>query len=150
MEKEYSYQRIPSMGEGIQEVTIVKWLVNVGDQVEKDTPLLEVSTDKVDTEISSSSSGFMIAHFAEEGDLVSVDQAVAQISSKSDCPLYKPSNERAGSQHEASSRAFSPPGESKHPSPFPKEPQLGAWLGALRNPCRSWGTIPEKFGAHHL
>ncbi|MGA8806298.1 MAG: biotin/lipoyl-containing protein, partial [Thermoanaerobaculia bacterium] len=48
---------MPQMGESIAEGTIVKWLKKIGEKVERDEPLLEISTDKVDAEIPSPSSG---------------------------------------------------------------------------------------------
>ena len=71
---------LPSMGEGVQEATLNKWLCKVGAEVKKDEPLLEVSTDKVDTEIMSPHSGFLIATFRKEGSLVGVGEVIAQIS----------------------------------------------------------------------
>jgi hypothetical protein len=52
---------MPQMGESIAEGTIVKWLKKVGEKVERDEPLLEISTDKVDAEIPSPSSGTLTA-----------------------------------------------------------------------------------------
>ncbi|MDX1630655.1 MAG: biotin/lipoyl-containing protein, partial [Thermoanaerobaculia bacterium] len=51
---------MPQMGESIAEGTITKWLVEVGDEVERDQPLLEISTDKVDAEIPSPTSGVLL------------------------------------------------------------------------------------------
>ncbi|HKS95162.1 MAG TPA: biotin/lipoyl-containing protein, partial [Terriglobia bacterium] len=48
---------MPQMGESVAEGTVVKWLKKVGDQVERDEPLLEISTDKVDAEIPSPAAG---------------------------------------------------------------------------------------------
>ena len=57
---------LPSMGEGVIEATVNKWLKSVGEKIEKDEPLLEVSTDKVDTEITSPYSGYLINTFIKE------------------------------------------------------------------------------------
>jgi 2-oxoglutarate dehydrogenase E2 component (dihydrolipoamide succinyltransferase) len=56
-ESEHFKVLLPSMGEGVIEATVNKWLKNSGERVAKDEPLLEVSTDKVDTEIASTHSG---------------------------------------------------------------------------------------------
>ncbi|HEX9003463.1 MAG TPA: biotin/lipoyl-containing protein, partial [Blastocatellia bacterium] len=48
---------MPQMGESIAEGTVVKWLKKVGDKVERDEPLLEISTDKVDAEVPSPAAG---------------------------------------------------------------------------------------------
>ena len=50
--------QLPSMGEGVNEATIVKWLKQKGEKVQKDEPLIEVSTVKVDPEVSSPSEGY--------------------------------------------------------------------------------------------
>lgn len=81
---------MPLMGEGVNEATLVKWLKKVGDKVEKDEALLEVSTDKVDTEIPAPSSGFIIVQSASEGDTVEVDQLLAVISDDKNA-TYTPS-----------------------------------------------------------
>jgi len=70
---------MPQMGESIAEGTITKWLVKVGDQVERDQPLFEISTDKVDAEIPSPADGVVLEIKAEEGDTVPVDEVVALI-----------------------------------------------------------------------
>jgi 2-oxoglutarate dehydrogenase E2 component (dihydrolipoamide succinyltransferase) len=70
---------LPSMGEGIAEATLVKWLKKPGDSVSKDEPLLEVSTDKVDTEIPSPASGTLLKAIAIEGATVEVNATIAWI-----------------------------------------------------------------------
>ncbi|HZS05279.1 MAG TPA: 2-oxoglutarate dehydrogenase, E2 component, dihydrolipoamide succinyltransferase [Blastocatellia bacterium] len=67
------------MGESIAEGTIVKWLKKVGDAVQKDEPLFEISTDKVDAEIPSTVAGTLLAIHAQEGETVSVNSVVAVI-----------------------------------------------------------------------
>ncbi len=71
---------MPLMGEGITEATLVKWLKKVGDSVKKDEPLLEVSTDKVDTEIPAPASGFLTRTFADGGATVAVNSVIAEIA----------------------------------------------------------------------
>src|SRR5437870_286856 len=70
---------MPQMGESIAEGTIVKWLKKVGDAVQKDEPLFEISTDKVDAEIPSTVAGTLLAIHAQEGETVSVNSIVAVI-----------------------------------------------------------------------
>ena len=70
---------MPQMGESIAEGTIVKWLKKVGEKVERDEPLLEISTDKVDAEIPSPSSGTLTEIIAQEGQTVGVNTVVARI-----------------------------------------------------------------------
>jgi 2-oxoglutarate dehydrogenase E2 component (dihydrolipoamide succinyltransferase) len=70
---------MPQMGESIAEGTVVKWLKKPGDKVERDEPLLEISTDKVDAEIPSPSSGTLTEIIAQEGQTVGVNTVVARI-----------------------------------------------------------------------
>src|SRR2546421_6406268 len=68
---------MPQMGESIAEGTITKWLKNVGDHVERDEPLFEISTDKVDAEIPSPAAGTLTEVKYKEGDTVEVNTVVA-------------------------------------------------------------------------
>jgi 2-oxoglutarate dehydrogenase E2 component (dihydrolipoamide succinyltransferase) len=70
---------MPQMGESIAEGTITRWLVKVGDKVERDQPLFEISTDKVDAEIPSPAAGTLIEIRNQEGETVPVNQVVATI-----------------------------------------------------------------------
>src|SRR5205807_4768756 len=70
---------MPQMGESIAEGTVVKWLKKIGETVERDEPLLEISTDKVDAEIPSPSSGTLTEIIAQEGQTVGVNTVVARI-----------------------------------------------------------------------
>ena len=70
---------MPQMGESIAEGTILKWLKAVGDTVEKDENILEISTDKVDSEIPAPAGGVLVELKANEGDVVPVGEVVAVI-----------------------------------------------------------------------
>ncbi len=74
---------MPQMGESIFEGTITKWLKKVGDTVEKDEPLFEISTDKVDAEIPSSVAGVLTEIRAAEGETVQINTVVAVIGGSS-------------------------------------------------------------------
>jgi 2-oxoglutarate dehydrogenase dihydrolipoamide succinyltransferase (E2 component) len=71
---------MPQMGESIAEGTITKWLVKVGERVERDQPLFEISTDKVDAEIPSPASGVLSEARFPEGATVAVNQVVGLIA----------------------------------------------------------------------
>ena len=75
---------MPQMGESIFEGTITKWLKKVGDAVEKDEPLFEISTDKVDAEIPSSVAGVLTEIRAAEGETVQINAVVAVIGGSAD------------------------------------------------------------------
>src|SRR5258705_3475982 len=70
---------MPQMGESIAEGTIVRWIKKVGDQVERDEPLFEISTDKVDAEIPSPAAGILTDIKVKEGETVAVNSVVATI-----------------------------------------------------------------------
>jgi 2-oxoglutarate dehydrogenase E2 component (dihydrolipoamide succinyltransferase) len=70
---------MPQMGESIAEGTITRWLKKVGDHVERDEPLFEISTDKVDAEIPSPAAGTLTQILFKEGDTVEVNKVVAYI-----------------------------------------------------------------------
>ncbi|HTA40968.1 MAG TPA: 2-oxoglutarate dehydrogenase, E2 component, dihydrolipoamide succinyltransferase [Bryobacteraceae bacterium] len=71
---------MPQMGESIVEGTLTKWLKKPGDKVERDEPLFEISTDKVDTEIPSPAAGTLNELLVQEGQTVQVNAIVARIS----------------------------------------------------------------------
>ena len=75
---------MPQMGESIAEGTIVRWNKNVGDAVDHDEPLFEISTDKVDAEIPSPVAGVLLKITAREGETVPVDSVVALIGAPGD------------------------------------------------------------------
>src|SRR6188768_1330799 len=70
---------MPQMGESIAEGTIVRWIKKVGDQVDKDEPLFEISTDKVDAEIPAPDAGTLLEIRVHEGETVPVHTVVAII-----------------------------------------------------------------------
>ncbi|MFE2656803.1 MULTISPECIES: 2-oxoglutarate dehydrogenase, E2 component, dihydrolipoamide succinyltransferase [unclassified Brevibacterium] len=72
---------MPALGESVTEGTVTRWLKEVGEEVEVDEPLLEVSTDKVDTEVPSPVAGVVQAHLAEEDETVEVGAPLARIGS---------------------------------------------------------------------
>ncbi len=75
---------MPQMGESIVEGTIVRWIKKVGDAVDRNEPLFEISTDKVDAEIPSPAAGVLTEIKVKEGETVAVDSVVATIGSADD------------------------------------------------------------------
>ena len=92
---------LPALGESVTEGTVTRWLKSVGDEVEVDEPLLEVSTDKVDTEIPSPVAGTLLEIRAEEDDTVEVGAVLALVGSGSAGGGSAPSEGSSG-QDEAS------------------------------------------------
>src|ERR1700712_3550015 len=70
---------MPQMGESIVEGTLTRWLKKTGDKVERDEPLFEISTDKVDTEIPAPISGVLSEVLVQEGTTVAINAVVARI-----------------------------------------------------------------------
>ena len=72
---------LPKMGESVAEATITTWLKSVGDQIEEDEPIVEIATDKVDSEVPSPCSGILKEALFKEGDVVQVGAVFAVIES---------------------------------------------------------------------
>jgi pyruvate dehydrogenase E2 component (dihydrolipoamide acetyltransferase) len=122
---------MPQMGESIAEGTIVRWIKHVGDAVDRDEPLFEISTDKVDAEIPSPAAGVLAEVRAKEGDTVLVNSVVAVISEGeaavsgadgSEARAAQPSQEPVPSTKE-SARPAAPPPPAQIPSPPPSVSQ---------------------------
>lgn len=73
---------LPKMGESVAEATIIKWLKKEGDKVEAEETILEIATDKVDSEVPSTASGVITKILFKEGDVVQVGAAIALISTE--------------------------------------------------------------------
>src|SRR5438874_10217778 len=78
---------MPQMGESIAEGTIVRWIKKVGEKVDQDEPLFEISTDKVDAEIPSPAAGVVAEIRVKEGETVAVNSVVAVIGQEGDGSL---------------------------------------------------------------
>src|SRR4249919_1298124 len=81
---------MPQMGESIVEGTLTKWLKKPGDRVDRDEPLFEISTDKVDTEIPSPAAGTLAEVMVEEGKTVGINTIVGRISDGAATPAPAP------------------------------------------------------------
>ncbi len=80
---------MPSMGESIFECTVLKWLVDEGDHVEIDDMILEVATDKIDTEIGSSHKGVITKFFVKDGDVALIGKPICEIDTDIDTVVTK-------------------------------------------------------------
>src|SRR5205823_8669422 len=92
---------MPQMGESIAEGTIVRWIKKVGDTVDRDEPLFEISTDKVDTEVPSPAAGVVSEIRVKEGETVPVNSVVAVIGGGSASAAPQSSAASAGQIREA-------------------------------------------------
>jgi pyruvate/2-oxoglutarate dehydrogenase complex dihydrolipoamide acyltransferase (E2) component len=105
---------MPQLGESVHEGTISKWLKSPGEQVNEFDPLLEINTDKVDTEIPSPTSGVLLKVMAAEGEVVEVGQTLAWIGERGESPQK---DELAQGETQVVATAVSPPIEKTIPSP---------------------------------
>src|ERR687889_650148 len=120
---------MPQMGESIAEGTITRWLKKVGERVERDEPLFEISTDKVDAEIPSPAAGTLQKILFNEGDTVEVNKVVAVIG-EGDAAAEPAKQEAAAAAAPASQAAASappppqpPPAPTQQPAPQPQTPR---------------------------
>src|SRR5262245_31579248 len=81
---------MPQMGESIAEGTITKWMKNVGDKIQRDEPLFEISTDKVDAEIPAPASGVLKEIRFEPGTTVAINTVVAVIAAEGEATAGAP------------------------------------------------------------
>jgi pyruvate dehydrogenase E2 component (dihydrolipoamide acetyltransferase) len=106
---------MPQMGESIVEGTLTKWLKKAGDRVERDEPLFEISTDKVDTEIPSPAAGTLAEVMVEEGKTVGINTIVARID-EGGTPAAQPA-----AKPEPAAAAPSPPAPKPEPAAEPAQ-----------------------------
>src|SRR5262245_32256776 len=97
---------MPQMGESVAEGTIVRWIKKVGDSVDRDEPLFEISTDKVDAEIPSPVAGVVAEIRVHEGETVPVNSVVAVIGQAQD---VKAAEARPPQESEVGSAPAAPP-----------------------------------------
>jgi 2-oxoglutarate dehydrogenase E2 component (dihydrolipoamide succinyltransferase) len=109
---------MPQMGESIAEGTVTKWLKKVGERVERDEPLLEISTDKVDTVIPSPSAGTITAIKVEEGQTVPINTVIAELDGAG--------GKAAAPAAPAPARAAAAPPPPPKPAPAPLPPRPAA------------------------
>ncbi|MDH4057212.1 MAG: 2-oxo acid dehydrogenase subunit E2 [Cyclobacteriaceae bacterium] len=87
---------MPKMGESIMEATILSWLKKPGDKIEQDESVLEVATDKVDTEVPSTHAGILKEILAKEGDVVKVGSTIAIITTESEVSISESNSTPGG------------------------------------------------------
>jgi pyruvate dehydrogenase E2 component (dihydrolipoamide acetyltransferase) len=110
---------MPQMGESIVEGTLTKWTKKVGDKIERDEPLFEISTDKVDTEIPAPSSGTLAEILVQEGQTVGINTVVARIDETGGAAAAAP----AAPAEKAQQPAAAPPTSPAAPPPPPPAPE---------------------------
>ena len=117
--------QMPALGESVTEGTVTRWLKQEGDTVTVDEPLLEVSTDKVDTEIPAPASGVLSKIVAKEDDTVAVGGELAVISDAGEAPTAEPAPAAAPAPAEQPKPAEEPATQAA-PAPELSEPAPAA------------------------
>jgi pyruvate dehydrogenase E2 component (dihydrolipoyllysine-residue acetyltransferase) len=135
---------MPQMGESIFEGTITKWLKKPGDKVERDEPLFEISTDKVDAEIPSPTAGVLKEIKVKEGQTVPINTVVATIDGAGGAAAASAPAPKAAEvpKPEASKSAAAAPAPATRPGPVPVPTPQAAPAAASAN-----ASAPAKEGA---
>ena len=111
---------MPQMGESITEGTVSKWLKNVGERVEKDEAILEISTDKVDAEVPSPGAGVLLEVRTQEGETVEVGTVVAIVGEEGEARAAS-GQQSAASGQPVPEAAISPVTQNERVEPEPEE-----------------------------
>jgi 2-oxoglutarate dehydrogenase E2 component (dihydrolipoamide succinyltransferase) len=111
--------KMPQMGESIFEGTVTKWLKKKGDKVQRDEPLFEISTDKIDTEIPSPASGVLQDILVKEGQTVQINTIVAVIGDGSGKPAAETRTETKTEARTETKPAAKPPAKERAQPPGP-------------------------------
>lgn len=124
---------MPEMGESVTDATISRWLVGVGDTIEEDQDILEVSTDKVDTEVPSPTNGIVKEILHQEGEVVEVGKALARIEIDASAEVVpSPAVPAAQTTLKASEEPILTEAELKHPTP-PYVPEVNGTATTTQN-----------------
>ncbi|WP_295772937.1 dihydrolipoamide acetyltransferase family protein [uncultured Mucilaginibacter sp.] len=121
---------LPKMGESVAEATVINWLKNPGDKVEADDTVVEIATDKVDSEVPSPVSGTLVEHLFKKNEIAQVGDVIAiiEIDGEADEPVYKEETievtESAPEQPTASQQAVADEEMPVINSELPTEPEL--------------------------
>src|SRR5205814_10437590 len=107
---------MPQMGESIAEGTVVRWIKKPGEKVDRDEPLLEISTDKVDAEIPSPASGTLSEILVQEGQTVAVNSVVARIAGEGQSVVASPPAGPVPAREPAAAQKPAPPPPPQQPS----------------------------------
>ena len=152
---------MPQMGESIAEGTLSKWLKKVGDEVKRDEPIFEISTDKVDAEIPAPSAGVITEIIVKEGETVAVQTVVARLETEKGAAAAATAAAAAPASAPAAAAAASggPPPKSEsiapaatatHPSPAPATGSPGGNGNSFEDRVRTRSSpIVRKIAAEH-
>jgi 2-oxoglutarate dehydrogenase E2 component (dihydrolipoamide succinyltransferase) len=166
---------LPALGESVTEGTVTRWLKQVGEEVQADEPLLEVSTDKVDTEIPSPASGTLLEIKVAEDETVEVgtelavigsadssdgrpqapaDQAPAQAAEQAETPLEGEARERAAAEAQSAEQAepteLAPAEQAQPGRPVPAQQAPPARRPAAADQAPSGAERPSGDGSPYV
>ncbi|MGH9357056.1 MAG: dihydrolipoamide acetyltransferase family protein [Terriglobia bacterium] len=108
---------MPQMGESVAEGTVTRWIKRVGDHVERDEPLFEISTDKVDAEIPSPAAGVLAKILVNESETVEVNTIVAEIDERDGSPVEEEASVRTSTSPAEAPQKPTAPGEAFEATP---------------------------------
>ncbi len=136
---------LPKMGESVAEATITKFVVNAGEQTEADEPLVEIATDKVDSEVPAPEDGTLVEWLVQAGDVVAVGQAIAKFEIDGDADAAPASRSAAAAATQA------PTPVAPAPTPAPAAVPAPEVVEALQAPLAASGPLdqlPARIGAN--
>src|SRR3954451_25378893 len=115
---------MPQMGESITEGTVSKWLKKVGERIEKDEAVLEISTDKVDAEVPSPGAGTLLEIRHQEDDTVEVGTVLAVIGAEGEQPAVSDRSQQGASSQEVPTAVSEPEPNSQPASVSNEQPAV--------------------------
>lgn len=141
---------LPKMGESVAEATIIKWLKKEGDKIEADEPVLEIATDKVDSEIPAPAGGILLKRLFNEGDVVQVGKAIALIGSgdASAAAQSAPAPQAAAAPAAVANASTSSPAAHAAQTDIPRSGDSGRFYSPLvRNIAKQEGISVSELDA---
>ncbi|MBS1937611.1 MAG: 2-oxo acid dehydrogenase subunit E2 [Bacteroidetes bacterium] len=139
---------LPKMGESVAEATIIKWLKNEGDRVAADEPIVEIATDKVDSEVPAPQDGILVKRLVSEHDVVQVGQPIAMLGAEG--ATAKPAAAAPPVQHAApvARPAAAPVPQADHSGPVGRTGPSGKFYSPLvRNIAQQEGVSMAELEA---
>ena len=139
---------MPQMGESIVEGTLTKWLKKVGDHVQRDEPLFEISTDKVDTEIPAPAEGVLTEILVEEGAVVAINTVVARIGGAGEAaatPAAAPAVEAPSAPAAPAAKAVQAPAAPEPVAPEPVAEEVAGPISPLVRKLARENNIDLRF-----
>ena len=135
---------LPQLGESVTEGTITRWFKEIGEEVAEDEPLFEVSTDKVDSEVPSPSSGYLSEILVEEGDTVDVGTKVAVLSDSAPGEGGGDAEGSADSESESAEEPAAEEAPAEEPEPAPAEEKEPEPAPAEERPAPAAAETPSE------